>query len=171
MKASRPKLIVAAVLLILAIIAAGFLVSRLSIPGWDESVEYVALDSVKIGQSTIQFYVEYSYDTAILGFSVPGKDGSPRYFPMYGSTYRGLPAVTLDVYVPETQDEMWVRSSWKGYEILAYHRLGTDRCMTEYGEITSIANPTPEGLGGERTLIPKMDTNTVSKVATITFVK
>jgi hypothetical protein len=131
----------------------------------------VILDSVQIATYSLQFYVDFGADTAVLGFSVENESDRPQYFPMYASTYRGLPAVTLDVFVSDSQEEMWVHSSWSGYEILAYHRIGTDRCMTRYGEIVSFDKPIPESLGGGTRRFPEMDIEKVSKVATLTYDK
>jgi len=89
----------------------------------------VPLDSVHLGTHTVQFYVDHGDNSAVLGFSAPGPTG-PRYFPLYGSTYRGLPGITLEVYAPQPRDQMWVRSSSKDHEALARYRVGADRCMT-----------------------------------------
>lgn len=130
----------------------------------------VLLESVRIGNRSVQFYIHFGVDSAILGFSVENDSGQQRYFPMFGSTYREIPSVTLDVFVSKSQDEMWVLSSWPGYEILAYHRMGTDRSMTQYGEIGSFDKPMPDILGGTGTkLFPEMDINKLSKVATLKY--
>jgi hypothetical protein len=129
----------------------------------------VVLESVKIGTRSAQFYVDFGSDSAILGFSVENGSGQQQYFPIYGSTYRGLPSVMLDLFVSDSQEEMWVHSTWSGYEILAYYRMGTDRCMTRYGEITSFDKPTPESLGGGTSRFPEMDIEKVSKVATLKY--
>ncbi len=129
----------------------------------------IVLESVRIGARSVQFYVDFGSDSAVLGFSVENDSRQQRYFPMYGSTYRGLPSVTLDVFVSDSQEEMWVHSSWFGYEILAYHRMGTDLCTTRYGEITSFDRPTPESLGGGARNFPEMDIEKVSRVATLTY--
>ncbi len=129
----------------------------------------VVLESVQIGTRSAQFYIDFGADSAVLGFSVENDSGQQQYFPMYGSTYRGIPSVTLDVFVSYSQDEMWVHSSWSGYEILAYHRMGTDRCMTRYGEITFFDKPTPETFGGGTRRFPEMDIEKVSKVATFKY--
>ena len=166
-------IIVLSVLILVSCVGLGvrFCINRLPIPLWDVSEQFVPLDSIQITDKSIQFYVNFSYDTAVLGFSVPNEDGSPRYFPMYASTYRGLTAVTLEVFVSETLDHMWVLSSWSGYEVLAYHRINTDRCMTRYGEITSFGKPTTEMLGEGSSRFPEMDTEKVSKLATIKYGK
>lgn len=137
-------------------------------PAADEQPD-VVLESVQIGARSVQFYVDFGSDSAVLGFSVENDSGQKRYFPMYGSTYRGLPSVTLDVFVSDSQEEMWVHSSWQGYEILAYHRVGTDLCTTRYGEITSFDRPTPESLGGVAGPFPEMDFERVSRVATLAY--
>jgi hypothetical protein len=118
----------------------------------------------------VQFYIHFGVDSAVLGFSVENDSGQQRYFPMFGSTYRDIPPVTLNIFVSDSQNEMWVFSSWSGYETLAYHRMGTDRSMTQYGEIGSFAKPTPEMLGGTGTkLFPKMDIEKLSKIATLKY--
>jgi hypothetical protein len=129
----------------------------------------VVLETLQIGAHCVRFYVNFGVDSAVLGFSVERDSGHQRYFPMYGSTYRGLPSVTLDVFVSDTQEVMWVHSDWFGYEILAYHRLGTDLCMTQYGEITSSDKPTPEIISGGTKGFPTMDTEKLSKIATLKY--
>lgn len=134
--------------------------------GANENV-YTVLGAVPAGARLVEFYVDVGADSAVLGFAVENDAGEKRYFPMYGSTYRGMPAVTLDVYVSDAQEEMWVHSSWPGYEVLAYHRLGSDRSMTRYGEIQSLGKPTPERLSGGTGSFPAMDRAKVSKAATL----
>lgn len=129
----------------------------------------VVLGSVQIGSRSVQFYIDFGIDSAVLGFSVESSSGQQRYFPIYGSTYRGLPTVTLDIFVSDSQEDMWVHSSWPGYEILAYYLMGTDRCTTLYGEIYSFDKPTPESLGGGARRFPEMDIKKVSKVATLKY--
>lgn len=129
----------------------------------------IVLGSVQIGTRSVQFYVAFGADNAILGFSVEGSSGQQRYFPLYGSTYPGLPAVTIDVFVANTQEEMWVISSWPGYEMLAYYLMGADRCMTQYGELHSIDKPTPEHLGGGARRFPELDIQKVTNIATLKY--
>ncbi len=129
----------------------------------------VVLGAARVGTRSVQFYVDFGSDSAILGFAVQGDSRGRRYFPMYGSTYRGLPPVTLEVFVSDTQEEMWVRSSWPGYGILAWHRMGTDRCMTRYGEIASSDRPAPESLRGGTAHFPEMDMGRVTRAATLLY--
>lgn len=129
----------------------------------------VVIDTVRIGMRSVQFYVDFGADSATLGFSIENDLGQRRYFPMYGSTYRGIPSVTLNVWVPEFEDEMWVQSSWSGYETLAYYRMGTDRCITQYGEISSFPKPMPESLNGGVMRFPDKNISKVSNVATIEY--
>lgn len=132
---------------------------------------HIVLESVRVANRSAQFYIDFGVDSAVLGFSVENDVGQRRYFPMFGSTYRGIPSVTLDVFVSSSQDEVWVLSSWPGYEILAYHRMGTDRCMTRYGEIRSFDKPAPEILGGGTgmKLFPQVDIKKLSKIATFKY--
>jgi hypothetical protein len=129
----------------------------------------VVLETLQVGAHCVRFYVDFGADSAVLGFSVEGDSGHQRYFPMYGSTYRGLPSVTLEVLVSDTQEVMWVQSDWFGYEILAYHRLATDLCMTQYGEITSSDKPTPDIIVGGTIRFPTMDTEKLSKTLTLKY--
>lgn len=129
----------------------------------------IVLGSVQVGSRLVRFYIDFGTDSAVLGFSVESPAGQQRYFPMYGSTYRGIPAVTLDVFVSDSREEMWVYSSWPGYEILAYHVMDTDQCITQYGEIPSFDRATPERFGGGAGHFPEMDIEKVTKVATVEF--
>ncbi|NJN47874.1 MAG: hypothetical protein HC808_16915 [Candidatus Competibacteraceae bacterium] len=129
----------------------------------------VLLQTVEVGEHTAQFYIGYGPDVAVLGFSVPNQAAQKRYFPLYGSTYAGIPPVTLEVFVSQTENEMWVNSSWSGYEVLAYHRLGTEQCITRFGEIESFEEPVPQAISGESKDFPPMDPAQVSKVATIEY--
>jgi hypothetical protein len=129
----------------------------------------VVLESIRIGSRSVQFYIDFGTDSAVLGFSVGSSSGQPCYFPMYGSTYRGIPAVTLDVFVSDSQEEMWVHSSWLGYETLAYYFVGTDRCVTPYGEMHSSSRPAPEILRGGAGRFPEMDIKKVANVATFKY--
>ena len=129
----------------------------------------IVLESVRVGEREVTFYVDFESDSAVLGFAVADDSGRRRFFPMYGSTYRGLPAVTLDVYVSVSQDELWVRSSWPGYETLAYHRMGTNRCITRYGEITAFAVPTPDRISGAAKPFPAMDLEAMTMTASIVY--
>jgi hypothetical protein len=130
---------------------------------------YTVLGTVQIGTHRLQFYVDFGPDSAVLGFAAEGGPGGRRYFPLYGSTYRGLPSVTLDVFASKSGEEVWVRSSWPGYETLAHHRLGTDRCTTRYGEVASFGEPTPASFGGGTGSFPAMDAAAVSHVATLGY--
>ena len=137
------------------------------------------LKTVKIGEQSISLYVDYGTDSAVLGFSTRSDSVTPgdaidtdssesvQYFPLYASTYRGLPAVVLDVFVSKAEDEMWIRSSWVGYETLAHYRLGSGSATTRYGNVAAINTPTPVVLSGSPIAFAKMDENAVTKVATI----
>lgn len=135
--------------------------------GWPHSgPDFVPLDSMKAGKYTVQFYISYGPDEGELGFAVKGETGSARYFPMSASTHRGVDPVTLDVFLSDDEQEMWVLSSWPGDEKLAYYRVGDDRCMTNYGWVTASDSPAPRDLGGNREF-PPMDPSCLKKVLTI----
>lgn len=128
----------------------------------------MVIGAVRIGEWTAQFYVDFSPDSAVLGFRVDTAAG-PRYFPVYASTYRGLPPVTIEVVADSTGRDVWVRSSWSGYEVLAYHRPGTDRCLTRYGEIRSHAEPTPARLAGPAGQFPEVDAPQRARIGLFTW--
>jgi hypothetical protein len=128
----------------------------------------VVLGSIGVGDASLELYVDFDWDSAVLGFSLDDGSGARRYFPLYGSTYRGLPAVTIEVFVSPSQEEVWVRSSWPGYEQLGYHRVGTDRCITRYGEIEASPDATPAGISGATADIPPLD-EAASKAAAFTY--
>ena len=139
--------------------------------GWEhEGPDLIMLDSLQTGANRIQFYIDYGPDSAVLGFVVKDQTGHPRYFPIYCSTYRGLPPVELKVLLSEAEEEMWVLSSWQGHEVLAYYRLGSDRCTTCYGENTASDTPTPQSFGGGGSKgFPDMDRAHVKSVLTIKY--
>ncbi len=132
----------------------------------------VMLDSLQAGAHRVQFYIDYpSWDSAVLGFFVKDQTGRPRYFPIYGSTYRGLPPVELEVFLSEAEEEMWVLSSWEGYEVLAYHQLGSDWFTDTRSSSKRAASDTPSPQGGRgvgpRMDFPDMDRARVKRVLTI----
>ncbi len=138
--------------------------------GWPNEPLNVPLGSVQVGADAVQFYVDFASDTAVLGFSTKDQAGRPRYFPMRGLPSRDMPAVTLDVFLSDT-NEMWVLSSWPGEKVLAYYQAGSDRCLTHFGDNAFVQTPTPEnsfGGGGERDW-PVMNPARVKKVATIVY--
>ncbi len=123
---------------------------------------YVALNRVQIGSNTVQFYADYTYDCGVLGFSVKDEAGKLRYCPMYGSTYRGIPLMKLDVLVSDTQDQMWVRSSEEG-DVIGYYRAGSDSATVSYDV------PTPVSFGRDSCRFPQIDPAHVKLVSTITY--
>lgn len=125
----------------------------------------MVLGQVRMGNETTEFYIAYAYDVGILGFSVLQATGSDHYFPMYGSTYRGIPDVVLDVFVSKAGDQMWVRSSWPTAEVLAYRRKGADTAVTQFGNVTFLKEPLPQELSGGPIPFPKMIATRVVKKA------
>ena len=127
----------------------------------------VMLGSTQAGGHGVEFYIDYGNDSAVLGFALRDTGKPARYFPVYGSTHRGMPPVTLNVYLSDTEEEMWVQSSWPGYAVLAYYRFGDERCMTCYGEVLSCDVPTPQSIGGGSGRFPPMDPARVKKALTL----
>lgn len=115
------------------------------------------LGSVQVGSHTVGFVIAYAGDAAILDLFVRDAHGLTRYAPLFASTYRGVPSVDLDIYVSASKEELWVRSSWSGSEVLAYHRLGTDTAMTGFGENVLIDTPMVDELSGGPRPYPTID--------------
>jgi len=113
--------------------------------GWGAERPDVLLDSVEIGGRSLQFYVDFGWDDATLGFLDKGPDGRPRYFAIYGTTYRGIDPVVLEVFVSQ-DNEMWVFSSLEGWEDLAYHRVGSEYVISGFGKHRYSSIPSPEVL-------------------------
>lgn len=118
--------------------------------------------------STIELYVARGTDDAVLGFAIKKPHQTAQYFPIYGSTYRGMPSATFDVYVSNDDTQMWIRSSWKGYETLAHHRFGAGTCLTAYGDVSAIATPRPSYLSGGPSPYPAMPAE-VHKVLSVRY--
>ena len=129
-------------------------------------IEMVTLGEVRVGKEVEAFYIAYGIDSAVIGFSAATDAGPVRYFPMYASTYRGIPPVVLDVYASKSEEEMWVRSSWPGNEILAHHRVGAETATTQWGEMKSIKTPMPTYLSGGAMPFPRLVMESVVKKAT-----
>jgi hypothetical protein len=128
-----------------------------------EEIEIVALGDVRVGNEVLSFYISYGWDSAILGFSVSTGVGSVRYFPIYGSTDRGIPSVVLEIFASKEEEEMWVRSSWKDNEILAYHRVGSETTQSGWGELKFFDNPMPDSIGGGPLPFPALPKTAVKK--------
>jgi hypothetical protein len=126
----------------------------------------VALGEVRVGRESAAFYIAYGADAAVLGFSVTAGAGPPRYFPMFASTNRGIPPVVLEVFASRSDTEMWVRSSWPDNEILAYHRVGAETALTQWGETRFLTQPMPDRLGGGAVPFPDLVMANVVKKAT-----
>lgn len=130
-----------------------------------DDIQKVVMGDVRIGKESTEFYIAYGSDAAILGFATLPGTGSVRYFPMYASTHRGIPPVVLDIFVSKSEAEMWVRSSWSGGEILAYHRVGADKAITQFGNVTFLSEPMPRYLSGGPVPFPELNMGSVVRKA------
>jgi hypothetical protein len=132
-----------------------------------EKTEVVVLGSSQLGKESIEFYVAYKFDAAVLGLSVtrPGAAEGAQYFPMYASTYRGIPPLMLDVFVAKSEQEMWVRSSLAGSETLAHRQAGADFVITPFGRMAASKVPMPDHLSGSSIPFPPMAAEGVVKKA------
>jgi len=126
------------------------------------------LGTFVIVSDTYSFYIDYGADSGVIGVMLERPEEPPVYFPFYCSTYRGIPDVRIDVWVNAAEDQIWVRSSWEGYEDLAFHRVGSDLCITSYGENGPILVPTPQsfgsGVGAKQPALPEFHVKNVLAV-------
>jgi len=128
-----------------------------------QEMEIVTLGDVRAGNELLSFYVAYGWDSAILGFSVSTGVGPVRYFPIYGSTDRGIPSGVLTIFASKAEDEIWVCSSWKDNEILAYHRVGSETIVSGSGEMKSFDTPMPDYFSGRPLPFPALPKSAVKK--------
>lgn len=135
--------------------------------GGDRTV--LDLGSVQVDDVSVKFLIAYSDDSALLVFSVAKSGGREKYVPMFGSTYRGIPEITLNVIVSKFRDQLWVQSSWPDSEILAYYRLGADTATTTFGTRELLDTPFPKFLSGGPVGFPQFDPNGVRTLATFYY--
>jgi hypothetical protein len=127
------------------------------------------LGSVQIDSVSIKFLIAYRGDSALLAFSVAKNGDRERYVPMFGSTNRGIPEVTLSVIVSKSKDQLWVQSSWPDNKILAHYRLGADTATTPFGTRGLLDTPFPEFLSGGPVPFPQFDPGGVQTLATFYY--
>ncbi|MGL5009040.1 MAG: hypothetical protein ACRC6I_04110 [Paracoccaceae bacterium] len=131
----------------------------------DMGSEIRSLGTVQVGDHQAGFVIGYGPDAAVLMLSVAGADGMPGYVPLFASTYRGIPAVTLDVFAAKAGDAIWVQSSWPGTEVLGYYRFGDAAALTPFGEQALLETAVPQGLSGGAVAFPPMEAGVVRKIA------
>jgi len=127
------------------------------------------LGSVQVGDASVKLLIAYSGDSALLEFSVAKDAGRERYVPMFGSTYRGIPEVTLKVIVSKSGDQLWVQSSWPDNAVLAYYRLGADTATTPFGTMGLLETPFPNVLSGGPQGFPQFDPGGVWTLASFYY--
>lgn len=86
--------------------------------------------------------------------------GKQQFCPLYVSLDGEIPSVTLTISVIESQQEIWIESSWSGSETLGRYRIGTDSCTTIFGKKLLIDAAFPESFGGSKEPFPIMDKKT-----------
>ena len=114
-----------------------------------------ALGSVWIGDHEVSVMIAYQADSALLAAAVPGSEGSPRFIPLMGLTYRGVPSIQLDVLSPNSSDEMWIRMSGSQSEVLAHYRFGDETALTQFGCVKLLETLFPKHLSGGPVRFPK----------------
>jgi len=150
----------------LALISPNLAAGQAVIEG-DNSVR--ELGSVQVDDVAVKLLVAYGGDSAILEFSVAKSGSRERYVPLFASTYRGIPAVTLNVVVSKSRDQLWVQSSWPDSAVLAYYRLGADTANTPFGTLGLLDTPFPQVLSGGPEGFPQIDPGAVWTLATFYY--
>jgi hypothetical protein len=136
----------------------------------DDDSEVLVLGAVQVGAASLGVMITTSGDSALLELAISGDDDPTQYVPLFASTYRGIPSVTLDVYVAKSKDAVWVVSSWPDNAVLAYHKMGTDTAITAFGEMALLDAPVPEVLSGGPVPFPPMDPESTQKLASFYYV-
>lgn len=136
---------------------------------FDDNEVYTALKQMKVGKHTVDVYLFEGYDVAYLGFAVKTQSAKPRYCAMYVSTYRGIPPVKLTVTAERNGSQLWISSDWPQTEMLAYYSLGSDKCITIYGEQTLADIANPREVNGDDRKPPLAEKNKTQVLATIHY--
>jgi hypothetical protein len=134
----------------------------------DES-DMIVLGAVQVDDTSLGLLISYSDDAALLELAISAGDDPAKYVPLFASTYRGIPSVTLDVFVSKTKDAIWVTSSWPDSPVLVYHRLGTDTAITPFGEMAVLDSPMPQVLSGGPMPFPDAGPAVATKVASFYY--
>jgi hypothetical protein len=121
----------------------------------DAERKQATLGSVWIGDHKVSMMIAYQADSALLAAAVPGSEGNPRYIPLMGLTYRGVPSFQLDVLSPNSSDEMWIRISGSQSEVLAHYRFGDETALTQFGRVKLLETLFPKHLSGGPVPFPK----------------
>ena len=115
----------------------------------------VTLGSVWVGEHKVSVMIAYQSDSALLATAVPGSEGKPRYIPLMGLTYHGVPSFQLDVLSPNSSDEMWILMSGAQSEVLAHYRFGDETALTQFGRVKLLETLFPKQLSGGPIPFPK----------------
>lgn len=120
------------------------------------------LGAVEIAGQSFGLAIAYRSDSAILELAVP-QAGGAKYLPLFASTTRGLPAMTVELYA--SASEIWVLSSLPGSPVLGYYRIGAGQGITGFGATALLDTPFPEALSGGPVPYPPFDPQTLRKTA------
>ncbi len=118
------------------------------------------LGSVWIGDHEVSVMIAYQTDSALIAAAIPENEGKPRYIPLMGLTYRGVPSLQLDVLSSSSNDVMWIRMSGAQNELLAHYRFGDETALTRFGRIKLLKTLFPKHLGGGPVPFPKEGADT-----------
>jgi len=110
---------------------------------------HIVLGATSVKQTNLEFYARYEYDIAVLGIAVHTTTGVPRYLPLYGSSYRGMPPIKIDAYLSKNHDGLWIEVLWAGRTAkpLAYFPLADDGTPQLAPQDTYHSPPIPPSIG------------------------
>ncbi len=122
---------------------------------------HVVLGTTSLNETTLEVYASYDYDCAVLGITVSTPNTEPRYLPLYGSTYRGLPPLKANLYVSDNRDGLWVFVAWDGRpeEQLEYFPLDNDGSPKLTPPDSYSSEPIPSSFGSYRSPLRDREPN------------
>lgn len=151
---------------VLAFVVGVGMANQLSSQVVDDEHETLMLGSVQTGDHSVEIAIFYATDAAYLSLVMDAGNGEKKYLPLHASTYRGIPAVNLDVFADKQGKEIWVQSNWSGAEVLAFYAFGAETALTAFGNTHFLDGPYPEFMSGGAVPFPVFDPLQVKKIAT-----
>jgi hypothetical protein len=133
------------------------------------TADVVPIGAVQVGNHEASLVIAYAEDAAILMLAVEGVGGTTGFIPLFASTYRGIPTVTVDILATRAGDAVWVQSSLAANEVLAFYRFDESTAVTGFGTLDLLSAPLPQTLSGGVGAFPAFDPQAVQKLASFYF--